>query len=76
MVVGASPGTDEASTGVHYRAALTLTGAFGGGADPCPVAEERAARQLSLPIHPHLSGEDAEQVAGAVAELAVPAPIS
>ena len=63
-------------TGVHYRAALTLTGAFGDGADPCPVAEERAARQLSLPIHPHLSDEDAERVAGAVADLAVPAPIS
>jgi dTDP-4-amino-4,6-dideoxygalactose transaminase len=63
-------------TGVHYRTALTRTGAFGDGADPCPVAEERADRQLSLPIHPHLSDDDVALVAGAVAELAVPAPIS
>ncbi len=63
-------------TGVHYRAALTRTGAFGAGADPCPVAEERADRQLSLPIHPHLTGDDVVRVAESVAELAVPAPIS
>ena len=63
-------------TGVHYRAALTRTGAFGDGADPCPVAEERADRQLSLPIHPHMTDDDVALVAGAVAELAVPAPIS
>lgn len=57
-------------TGIHYRQALTRTGAFGAGADPCPVAERRADRQLSLPIHPHLSDDDVDLVAAAVRELA------
>ncbi len=57
------------STGVHYRVAVPSTPAFAGStSDDCPVADERAARQLSLPIHPHLTGEDVERVAGAVAE--------
>jgi dTDP-4-amino-4,6-dideoxygalactose transaminase len=56
------------STGVHYRVAVPSTPAYAGSQDDCPVADLRAARQLSLPIHPHLSGADVERVADAVAE--------
>jgi dTDP-4-amino-4,6-dideoxygalactose transaminase len=58
------------ASGVHYRTAVNATPAFALGADPCPVAEDRAARQLSLPMHPHLSDDAVEHVARAViAEL-------
>jgi len=57
-------------TGVHYRHALTNTPAFAGSTDACPVAEERARRQLSLPIHPHLSESDVCRIAAAVGRLA------
>ena len=53
---------------MHYRTAVPSTAAFADSRDDCPVADDRAARQLSLPIHPHLSDEDVERVAGAVAE--------
>jgi dTDP-4-amino-4,6-dideoxygalactose transaminase len=56
----------DIATGVHYRSAVNTTPAFAAGADPCPVAEDRAARQLSLPMHPHLSADDVERVAKAV----------
>jgi dTDP-4-amino-4,6-dideoxygalactose transaminase len=56
--------TQGIPTGVHYRTAVTATKAFADVADPCPVAETRAARQLSLPIHPHLG--DVERIAEAV----------
>jgi dTDP-3-amino-3,4,6-trideoxy-alpha-D-glucose transaminase len=48
--------------GVHYRHAITMTAAFAGARDRCPVAEERAGRQLSLPMHPHLSDDDVRRV--------------
>jgi dTDP-4-amino-4,6-dideoxygalactose transaminase len=54
------------ATGVHYRAAVNTTPAFADGADACPVAEDRARRQLSLPMHPHLREADVERVAQAV----------
>jgi dTDP-4-amino-4,6-dideoxygalactose transaminase len=57
-------------TGVHYRYALTQTPAFADAADACPVAEERARRQLSLPIHPHLSQGDTARIVAAVDRLA------
>jgi dTDP-4-amino-4,6-dideoxygalactose transaminase len=56
-------------TGVHYRVALPCTPAFGERFGVCPVAEDRSQRQLSLPIHPHMSTEDAERVAAAVSQL-------
>lgn len=57
-------------TGVHYRQAVTMTPAFADSDDECPVAEERARRQLSLPIHPHLSRSDIRRIVGAVRRLA------
>jgi dTDP-4-amino-4,6-dideoxygalactose transaminase len=57
-------------TGVHYRQAMTMTAAFVDPEAECPVAEERARRQLSLPIHPHLSDEDVRLVVERVSELA------
>ena len=56
-------------TGVHYREALCDAKAFAGNGDECPNASRRAARQLSLPIHPHLSGEQVERVTAGVAEF-------
>lgn len=53
-------------TGVHYRFPCPATPAFGARAGGFPVAEGRAARQLSLPIHPHLSAEDQQRVIDAV----------
>jgi dTDP-4-amino-4,6-dideoxygalactose transaminase len=53
---------DGIPTGVHYRYAMTMTTAFAGSEDECPVAEERARRQLSLPIHPHLRAEDVRRI--------------
>lgn len=57
-------------TGVHYRSALPDTEAFAGRGEPCATATERARRQLSLPMHPHLSAADVERIAGAVGALA------
>ncbi len=57
-------------TGVHYRVAVPSTPAFGGQTGVCPVAEERAQRQLSLPIHPHLAAGAVQRVVSAVEELA------
>ena len=54
------------STGVHYRAALPDTPAFADPTAPCPVARDRARRQLSLPVHPHLETEHIERIATAV----------
>lgn len=54
-------------TGVHYRRTVPSNSAFGSVTGAYPVAEERAARQLSLPIHPYVSDEDARRVAGLVA---------
>ncbi|HYM55454.1 MAG TPA: DegT/DnrJ/EryC1/StrS family aminotransferase [Solirubrobacteraceae bacterium] len=59
-------------TGVHYRQAMTMTPAFAHSTDECPVAEERAGRQLSLPIHPYLSERDVHRIVDAVCRL-VPA---
>ncbi len=56
----------EIDSGVHYREALCDAKAFAGNGDECPHATQRAARQLSLPIHPHLSGEQVEHVVAGV----------
>lgn len=62
-------------TGVHYRQSLTAAPAFSSSADRCPVADARAVRQLSLPMHPHLGDADIEQIVTAVRELARPATV-
>ncbi|MGO9763867.1 MAG: DegT/DnrJ/EryC1/StrS family aminotransferase [Solirubrobacteraceae bacterium] len=64
--VARSLGADGIPTGVHYRQALTSSPAFARSTDACPVAEERARRQLSLPIHPHLGDDDVRRIVGAV----------
>jgi dTDP-4-amino-4,6-dideoxygalactose transaminase len=56
-------------TGVHYRRALSTIDAFG-SPDRCPVAEWRASRQLSLPIHPYLSDADVDRVIESVSACA------
>ncbi len=52
-------------TGVHYPVPLHLTPAYrslGYGPGDFPVAEALARRALSLPMHPHLSGEQTNYV--------------
>jgi dTDP-4-amino-4,6-dideoxygalactose transaminase len=62
-------------TGVHYRQTVPGTAAFGGLTGAFPVAERRAARQLSLPMHPFMDAEQAERVCAAVAEtVGAPTP--
>jgi dTDP-4-amino-4,6-dideoxygalactose transaminase len=53
-------------TGVHYRHPLPSTPAFSSSEDSCSVAGERAARQLSLPMHPYLWDDDVEKVIAAL----------
>jgi dTDP-4-amino-4,6-dideoxygalactose transaminase len=61
-------------TGVHYRQTVPATPAFAPSLDECPVAEWRARRQLSLPIHPHLDDGDVRRIVDAVNRLASLAP--
>ncbi|MEJ7790009.1 MAG: DegT/DnrJ/EryC1/StrS family aminotransferase [Thermoleophilaceae bacterium] len=60
-------------TGVHYRTAMPDTPAFAGSGEPCLAARERARRQLSLPMHPHLASEDLERITTAVGAFAAQA---
>jgi len=53
-------------TGIHYGEPLPRTPAFSSSDDDCPAAERRARLQLSLPMHPHLTRADVEQIASAV----------
>lgn len=57
--------------GIHYPVPVHLTGAYadlGTGPGSCPVAEAAAGRILSLPIYPHLTAEQQEQVVAALAK--------
>lgn len=57
--------------GIHYPTPVHLTGAFaslGYSAGAFPVAERVAGEILSLPMHPHLTAEAQERVAGVLAE--------
>jgi dTDP-4-amino-4,6-dideoxygalactose transaminase len=60
--------------GIHYPIPLHLQGAFadlGYRRGDFPLAEEAAARLLSLPMHPHLTADQQERVAEIIkAELA------
>ena len=53
-------------TGIHYEHSLPRTPAFSNSGDDCPAAARRARMQLSLPMHPHLTQADVEQIARAV----------
>jgi dTDP-4-amino-4,6-dideoxygalactose transaminase len=53
-------------TAVHYRQTVPSAPAFGAVANAFPVAERRAATQLSLPIHPYLTEAQAEFIAQTV----------
>ncbi|ASN51479.1 DegT/DnrJ/EryC1/StrS aminotransferase family protein [Sinomonas sp. R1AF57] len=67
--VQAALGAAGIATGVHYPTPVHLTPAFrflGYGAGTFPVAEAAASQILSLPMHPHLTAEQVERVAGAV----------
>lgn len=59
------------ATGVHYRQALPSTQAFA-SSDACPIAEQRASQQLSLPIHPYLTDDDVARIADSVLTHACP----
>jgi dTDP-4-amino-4,6-dideoxygalactose transaminase len=51
-------------TGIHYPVPCHLMTPYAQYADgPLPVAEAAAGRQLSLPMFPHLSVDDARRVA-------------
>lgn len=54
------------ATGVHYRVPCPCTAAFGCRRGSFPVAEDRAARQLSLPMHPHLLPSELERIVAEV----------
>jgi dTDP-4-amino-4,6-dideoxygalactose transaminase len=54
------------ASGVHYRVACPSTPAFGSRGGAFRVSEDRARRQLSLPIHPHLAVGEAARVANDV----------
>ena len=56
-------------TGIHYEQPLPRTLAFSASGDDCPAAERRARLQLSLPMHPHLTQADVEQIASAVTSV-------
>jgi dTDP-4-amino-4,6-dideoxygalactose transaminase len=56
-------------TGVHYPQTVPQTAAFAGSRGSFPSAERRAAVQLSLPMHPHLSRADVERIAAVVASF-------
>jgi dTDP-4-amino-4,6-dideoxygalactose transaminase len=58
--------TAGVDAGIHYAEPVNRTRAFAAYGEPCPAAERRAARQLSLPMHPHLTPEAIERVAWAI----------
>ena len=51
---------------MHYRRTVPSNPAFGGVTGAYPHAEARAARQLSLPIHPYLRESDVGRIVEAV----------
>jgi dTDP-4-amino-4,6-dideoxygalactose transaminase len=70
--VRAQLGELSISTGIHYRVPLPNTRAFAWSLDACPVADQRARSQMSLPIHPYLSNDDVEYITTAVLSVASP----
>ncbi|MGP3535756.1 DegT/DnrJ/EryC1/StrS family aminotransferase [Microbacterium sp. RD1] len=67
--VRAALGRADIEAGVHYPQPWYLSPAYehlGYRAGTCPVAEDAAARILSLPIHPHLDQAQQERVVDAL----------
>jgi dTDP-4-amino-4,6-dideoxygalactose transaminase len=61
----------EIQAGIHYPQAVHQVPVLGLGyaASAFPVASRRAARMVSLPMHPHLGFEGVERVAAAVRQF-------
>jgi dTDP-3-amino-3,4,6-trideoxy-alpha-D-glucose transaminase len=59
----------EIGTLIHYPVPPHLSGAYrdaGYRRGSFPIAERMAAEELSLPLHPHLTGEQVEEIIGSV----------
>lgn len=62
-------GLEEIGTMIHYPVPPHLSGAYrdaGYRRGSFPIAERIAAEELSLPLHPHLTGEQVEEIVGSV----------
>jgi dTDP-4-amino-4,6-dideoxygalactose transaminase len=62
---------------IHYPVPPHRSGAYrdlGFAEGSFPIAEEIAATELSLPLHPHLTGDQVEQVVAAVRSAALADP--
>jgi dTDP-4-amino-4,6-dideoxygalactose transaminase len=60
---------EEIGTMIHYPVPPHLSEAYrdaGYGRGSFPIAEQMAADELSLPLHPHLTGEQVEEIIGSV----------
>ena len=60
---------EEIGTSIHYPVPPHLAEAYrdaGYRRGSFPIAERIAAEELSLPLHPHLTGEQVEEIIGAV----------
>ena len=58
------------ATGIHYALPCHKHPAFAEfDVEPLPIAEEAAAKQLSLPMHPTLTDDEVDLVADLVLEL-------
>ncbi|MEJ5187228.1 MAG: DegT/DnrJ/EryC1/StrS family aminotransferase, partial [Candidatus Geothermincolales bacterium] len=53
-------------TVVHYPVPLHRQPPFQDGSQPCPVAEEKALRVISLPLYPQMREDEIERIAEAV----------
>ena len=60
---------EEIGTLIHYPVPPHLSEAYrdaGFGRGSFPIAEQMAEEELSLPLHPHLTGEQVEEIASSV----------
>jgi len=60
---------EEIGTLIHYPVPPHLSGAYrdaGFGRGSFPIAEQMAEEELSLPLHPHLTWEQVEEIVGSV----------
>jgi len=60
---------EEIGTLIHYPVPPHLSGAYrdaGFGRGSFPLAEQMAEEELSLPLHPHLTWEQVEEIVGSV----------
>jgi dTDP-4-amino-4,6-dideoxygalactose transaminase len=60
---------EEIGTLIHYPVPPHLSGAYreaGFGSGSFPIAEQMGEEELSLPLHPHLTWEEVEEIVGSV----------